>query len=129
VAQAGLRQGELGGACDFLPLAIRLEPLGVETRRQWADKALLRSTPALLGPFSIITLFAHDLAKSQKLKIRTAAWYSKASRPSATRSQRSTAKYHPRDAWRFGCALPRREITRFLTLRTLSTKLAARRRC
>src|SRR5215471_7611322 len=79
--------------------------LGVETRRQWADKALLRSTPALLGPFSIITLFAHDLAKSQKLKIRTAAWYPKAPRPSATPSQRSAAKYHPRDAWRFGCAL------------------------
>ena len=72
MAQAGLRQGELGGVCDC----------------QWADKALLRSTPALLGPFSIITLFAHDLAKSEKLKIRTAAWYPKASRPSATRSQR-----------------------------------------
>jgi hypothetical protein len=52
--------------------------LGVETQRQWSDKAILRSTPALLGLFSIITLFAHDLSKSRNLKIRTAAWYAKA---------------------------------------------------
>jgi len=52
--------------------------LGVETQRQWSDMAILRSTPTLLGLFSIITLFAHDLAKSRKLKIRTAAWYPKA---------------------------------------------------
>jgi hypothetical protein len=52
--------------------------LGVETQRQWSDMAILRTTPALLGLFSIITLFAHDLAKTRKLKIRTAAWYPKA---------------------------------------------------
>jgi hypothetical protein len=52
--------------------------LGVETQRQWSDMAILRSTPALLGLFSIITLLAHDLSKSRKLKIRTAAWYPKA---------------------------------------------------
>jgi hypothetical protein len=52
--------------------------LGVETQRQWSDKAILRTTPALLGLFSIITLFAHDLSKSRKLKTRTAAWYPKA---------------------------------------------------
>jgi len=51
---------------------------GVETQRQWSDKAILRSTPALLGLFSIVTLFAHELSKSGKLKIRTAAWYPKA---------------------------------------------------
>jgi hypothetical protein len=51
---------------------------GVETQRQWSDKAILRSTPALLGLFSIITLFAHELSKSGKLKLRTAAWYPKA---------------------------------------------------
>jgi len=51
---------------------------GVETQRQWSDKAILRSTPALLGLFSIITLFAHELSKSGKLKIRTAVWYPKA---------------------------------------------------
>jgi hypothetical protein len=51
---------------------------GIETQRQWSDKAILRSTPALLGLFSLITLFAHELSKSGKLKIRTAAWYPKA---------------------------------------------------
>jgi DDE superfamily endonuclease len=52
--------------------------LGVETQRQWSDKAILRTTPALLALFSIITLSAHDLAKSRKLTPRTAAWYPKA---------------------------------------------------
>jgi hypothetical protein len=52
--------------------------LGVETQRQWSDKAILRTTPVLLGLFSIVTLWAHDLSKSRKLKPRTAAWYPKA---------------------------------------------------
>jgi hypothetical protein len=52
--------------------------LGVETQRQWSDKAILRTTPALLGLFSIVTLWAHDLSKSRKLKPRTAAWCPKA---------------------------------------------------
>lgn len=51
--------------------------LGVETQRQWSDKAILRTTPALLGMFSIATLWAHDLSKSQRFKPRTAAWYPK----------------------------------------------------
>ena len=52
--------------------------LGVETQRQWSDKAILRTTPLLLGLYSIITLCTQDLAKSRKLKPRTAAWYPKA---------------------------------------------------
>jgi len=51
--------------------------LGVETQRQWTDKAILRTTPALLALFSIVTLWTHDLAKAKKLKPRTAAWYPK----------------------------------------------------
>jgi hypothetical protein len=51
--------------------------LGVETQRQWSDEAILRTTPVLLGLFSIVTLWARDLSKSRKLKPRTAAWYSK----------------------------------------------------
>ena len=51
--------------------------LGVETQRQWSDKAIMRSTPALMALFSIVTLWTHDLAKAQKLKPRTAAWYPK----------------------------------------------------
>jgi hypothetical protein len=52
--------------------------LGVETQRQWSDKAILRTTPVLLGLFSIVALWTHDLAKARKLKPRTAAWYPKA---------------------------------------------------
>ncbi len=35
--------------------------LGVETQRQWTDKAIRRTTPALLGLFSLVTLLAHPL--------------------------------------------------------------------
>jgi hypothetical protein len=52
--------------------------LGIETQRQWSDKAILRTTPVLLGLFSIITLWTHDLSKSRKIKPKTAAWYPKA---------------------------------------------------
>jgi DDE superfamily endonuclease len=51
--------------------------LGVETQRQWSDKAILRTTPALLALFSIVTLCTHELFKSRKLKPKTAAWYPK----------------------------------------------------
>lgn len=52
--------------------------LGVETQRQWSDLAILRTTPALLGLFSLVTMFAHQLLQGQKLSVRQAAWYSKA---------------------------------------------------
>jgi hypothetical protein len=32
--------------------------LGVETQRQWSDLAILRTTPALLGLFLLVTLWA-----------------------------------------------------------------------
>jgi DDE superfamily endonuclease len=51
--------------------------LGVETQRQWSDLAILRSTPALLGLFSLITLFAHQLLQGKELAVRQAAWYQK----------------------------------------------------
>jgi hypothetical protein len=52
--------------------------LGVETQRQWSDKAILRTTPILLGLYSIVVLWTHDLSKARKLKPRTTAWYPKA---------------------------------------------------
>lgn len=52
--------------------------LGVETQRQWSDRAILRSTPALLALFSLICLAAHDLADTAALKPRRTAWYRKA---------------------------------------------------
>jgi hypothetical protein len=51
--------------------------LGLETQRQWSDKAIDRTTPVLLGLFSIITLLANLLQQQGKLKIATAAWYKK----------------------------------------------------
>jgi hypothetical protein len=51
--------------------------LGVETQRQWSDLAIVRTTPALLGLFSLITLFAHQLLQEQALPVRQAAWYPK----------------------------------------------------
>jgi hypothetical protein len=51
--------------------------LGVETQRQWNDWAILRTTPALLGLFSFVTLLAHRLVKGGKLPVRQAAWYTK----------------------------------------------------
>jgi DDE superfamily endonuclease len=51
--------------------------LGVETQRQWSDLAILRTTPALLGLFSLVTLFAHAVLQGQDLPVRHAAWYTK----------------------------------------------------
>ena len=51
--------------------------LGVETQRQWSDLAIQRSTPALLGLFSFVTLLAHDLAPAGAVPIQHAAWYPK----------------------------------------------------
>ena len=53
------------------------EHLGVETQRQWSDQAIARTTPLLLGLFSLITLLANALLTRHDLTIRTAAWYPK----------------------------------------------------
>jgi hypothetical protein len=53
------------------------EHLGVETQRQWSDLAILRTTPALLALFALVTLIAHQHAKRRKLPIRQTAWYHK----------------------------------------------------
>ena len=51
--------------------------LGVETQRQWSDKAIARTTPCLLGLFSIVTLLAARLGCRARLQVSAAAWYSK----------------------------------------------------
>jgi len=51
--------------------------LGVETQRQWSDWAIARTTPVLLGLFSLVTLFAHKMTTRGKLPVRQAAWYVK----------------------------------------------------
>jgi DDE superfamily endonuclease len=50
--------------------------LGIETQRQWSDLAIQRTTPLLLGLFSLVTLWAGDLAaRTSKLPVLSAAWY------------------------------------------------------
>jgi hypothetical protein len=51
--------------------------LGIETQRQWSDLAIVRTTPVLLGLFSVVTLFAHHLLHGQEMPVRQAAWYTK----------------------------------------------------
>jgi hypothetical protein len=51
--------------------------LGVETQRQWSDLAIARTTPALLGLYSLVALWAHDLARAGRLRPMPAAWYAK----------------------------------------------------
>ncbi len=53
--------------------------LGVETQRQWSEKAIARTTPCLLGLYSLTALLAASLLKEQELPIRRAAWYAKQS--------------------------------------------------
>jgi hypothetical protein len=51
--------------------------LGVETQRQWSDRAILRTTPALFGLFSLVTLLAHHLMPTADRVTRQTAWYTK----------------------------------------------------
>lgn len=48
----------------------------METQRQWSNKAIARTTPCLLAPFSIVTLLAARLS-AREHKVTQAAWYSK----------------------------------------------------
>jgi DDE superfamily endonuclease len=52
--------------------------LGVETQRQWSELAIRRTTPALLGLFSLVTLLAHHRMGQTAGAVRQAAWYHKA---------------------------------------------------
>jgi hypothetical protein len=51
--------------------------LGFETQRQWSDLAIRRTTPALLGLFSLITLLAHQRMARSTEALRRVAWYRK----------------------------------------------------
>jgi hypothetical protein len=51
--------------------------LGLETQRQWNDRAIARTTPLLLGLYALVVLLAHHLCADQPLPTRSAAWYRK----------------------------------------------------
>jgi hypothetical protein len=53
--------------------------LGFETQRQWSELAIRRTTPALLGLFSLLTLFSHGrMRQASGVFRRQAGWYHKA---------------------------------------------------
>jgi DDE superfamily endonuclease len=52
--------------------------LGMETQRQWNDWAIARTTPCLLGLFSLVVLLTLRLHPDGKVPVLTAAWYEKA---------------------------------------------------
>lgn len=52
--------------------------LGVETQRQWSDKAIARTTPLLMGLFSFVTLVALTMHQTKALvSMELASWYDK----------------------------------------------------
>lgn len=51
--------------------------LGVESQRQWSDLAVLRTTPALLGLFSLVALWTSSLAAERKILPAQVRWYAK----------------------------------------------------
>jgi hypothetical protein len=52
--------------------------LGVETQRQWSERAIARTTPALLGLFSLVTRLAHEPMTHRCAPLQQTAWYTKA---------------------------------------------------
>jgi len=51
--------------------------LGVESQRQWSPLAILRTTPALLGLFSIVVMLARQEQLQHPFVLPKAAWYQK----------------------------------------------------
>jgi DDE superfamily endonuclease len=55
--------------------------LGLETQRQWSDRAIKRTTPCLFGLYSVVALLVHALHPDGKIPVHRTAWYDK---PQAT---------------------------------------------
>lgn len=51
--------------------------LGVETQRQWSDNAINRSTPMLMGIFSLVCIMAYRLTDGKTIPAISTAWYKK----------------------------------------------------
>jgi DDE superfamily endonuclease len=51
--------------------------LGMETQRQWSAPAVARTTPCVLGLYSLITLLAERVRAQQGPTVRCDAWYTK----------------------------------------------------
>lgn len=51
--------------------------LGVETQRQWSELAIRRTTPALFGLFSLVSLLVQQRLAETPVPVRQSAWYRK----------------------------------------------------
>ena len=51
--------------------------LGVATQRQWSDRAIARTTPILLGMFSLVTVLALQWRQDGQIPVPVTAWYHK----------------------------------------------------
>ena len=47
----------------------------VESQGQWSNLAITRTTPVLVGLFTIVTLWADQLQQQQGIKVQCNAWY------------------------------------------------------
>jgi hypothetical protein len=72
--------------------------LGVETQRQWSDKAIARTTPCLLALFSIVALLATRLDRHARLRVSATAWYRK-ERPTFSDTLAATLAAVRRQIW------------------------------
>jgi hypothetical protein len=63
------------------PLEVTFEEsrahLGLETQRQWSDAAIERTTPCLLGLYSLVALFGQALHPDGQVPTQRTAWYAK----------------------------------------------------
>lgn len=50
---------------------------GMETQRQWSEKAIARTTPVLMGLFSLVALQCHQWYPEGQVPLPQAAWYAK----------------------------------------------------
>jgi len=71
--------------------------LGVETQRQWSHLAVARTTPCLLGVFSLVTLLADRLVRYGTLPLPQDAWYTKP-RPTFTDALAAVRQHYWRQA-------------------------------
>jgi hypothetical protein len=53
------------------------EHLGMETQRQWSDLAIQRTTPIVLGLYSIVTWITFHWSQNEVIPIQKTAWYNK----------------------------------------------------
>lgn len=51
--------------------------LGIETQRQWSDLAIERTTPCLLGLYSLVVLLGQAFHPDGQIPLQQAAWYPK----------------------------------------------------